>query len=170
MDRQTLRLRDLPSIDETKEKFLQRENNLKRIGYENASEIVKLKNNVAMNFITENFEMLEFKDKQLANKTLKSCVNWGVACLVFPSIANLMLTRFAYDRIFNLHFLIRSTIRLSFFAYPIYFWTHYAFGAYARISLYLCEKYVDRVELYQELKDAKIINPYLSQENELLKK
>jgi hypothetical protein len=164
-----LRLRDLPSIDETRDKFLQRENNLKRIGYKNAAEIIKLKNNVTLNFISENFEMLEYKDKELTNWTLRNCVHWGIACLVFPSIGNLMLTRLAADRIFNLHFMVRMTIRLSFYAFPLFFWTDYAFGAYARITLYLCDKYVDRVEVYEKLKDPKIINPYLPQE-QLLKK
>jgi hypothetical protein len=151
-----LRLKDLPSIDETNEKFAQKEENLKRIGCKNANELVRLKNQVAMNFISENFELLEYRDKELANRTLRKSINIGLA-------------RLTKDAIYDMHYLVRFTFRFSFYAIPIFFWTDYTFGAYAQISLYLCEKYVDRIDTYQKFKDPKVINPFIQEEQELIK-
>lgn len=164
-----LRLKDLPSIDETNEKFAQKEENLKRIGCKNANELVRLKNQVAMNFISENFELLEYRDKELANRTLRKSINWGVACLAFPTLINIGLARLTKDAIYDMHYLVRFTFRFSFYAIPIFFWTDYTFGAYAQISLYLCEKYVDRIDTYQKFKDPKVINPFIQEEQELIK-
>lgn len=159
-----LKLSDLPTIEEVEERFEQRRNNLRRIGFGNAEEIVKLKNNVTLNFLHEKFELLERKDKELAHKTLRKAVQWGLFIAVVPTLINLRLGKLTNGRIYEMNTLFRFNLRLSFYAFPLFFWTDYFFGAHARISLYLVDKYEDRVDMFLKVKDPKVINPYLEQD------
>lgn len=160
MNEKTLRLSDLPSIQEFEERFEQKRNNLRRIGAKNPEEIVKMRNNVALNFVFQNFEMIERRDKELAHRMVRNAVYWGAGIVVVPSLINFRLGKLTRDRIYGMHFMVRTSFRISFYAFPLFFWVEYFFGAYARVSLYLADKYVDRVEDYMKIKDPKILNPY----------
>lgn len=159
-DEKTLRLRDLPSIHEVEERFEQKRSNLRRIGVENAEEVVRLRNYVALKFVFKNFELVERKDRELAYGTMRKAWYWGAGVLVVPSLINFRLGKLTGDRIYGMHYLVRGSFRISFYAFPLFFWVDYFVGAYAKICLYLADKYADRVEVYMKLKDPKILNPY----------
>ena len=159
-----LKLSDLPTIEQVEERFEQKRNNMKRVGFGNAAELVKAKNNVALNFLYENFDLLEKRDKELAHKTLRRAVQSGAVIAVVPTLLNIGLGKLTKGRIYEMNTLFRFNLRLSFYAFPLFFWTDYFFGAYAQISMYLVDKYVDRVDMYLKLKDPAVMNPYLEQD------
>jgi hypothetical protein len=163
--KEKLSLNDLPTIDELKERFKNREENLKRMGSKNAEEVSKGKNAVTYNFIIGNFPMLEMKDKELVGKLGKNLIRYGVLSIFAPSIINIGLAKMTQNRIYNLHSITRFSFRLAIYVVPIFLYTDYAFAAYTRSSMYLTDKYADRVELFMKIGDPKIINPKFEEEN-----
>ena len=61
---------------------------------------------------------------------------------------------------------MRFNFRFSIFLVPLFFYSDYCFASYTQRSLYLMDKYVERVHQYIEKLDPTIMNPYLSEEDE----
>jgi hypothetical protein len=154
--------KDLPTVDEMLERYKRKEALLKSTG--NASEILKEKNTFTYNFISDNFEMIERQDKDLVTGTFKTVAKSVFFGLLIPAGINIGLGKITNNRIFELHGFVRFNLRLSLFVVPIYFISDYALSSYIRISMYLIEKYSNRIEEYQQKGDPRIINPYFDQE------
>ncbi|OMJ78534.1 hypothetical protein SteCoe_21639 [Stentor coeruleus] len=164
--KQKLTLNDLPTIDELKERFSHRERILSKQHPENSLELLKYKNSITRQFVFEEFEMLEFRDKELVNDIASKVVYYGLASVLIPTFLNITLARFTKNRIYDLHYMMRFSLRLAIYVTPLFLFTDYAFGAYTQISMYLIDKYGERVELYQKIPDPRIINPYFKEKIE----
>ncbi|OMJ83512.1 hypothetical protein SteCoe_15544 [Stentor coeruleus] len=165
-DKQKLTLKDLPTIDELKERFSNREKALAIEHPEKSMEILKYKNAVTHQFIFEEFDMLEFQDRELVNGVAKNAVQYGLLSIIFPSALNISIARLTDNRIYNLHYMKRFSLRLGIYAVPILLAINYTLGAYTQMSMYLVDKYNERVELYHQFPDPSVINPYFKEEEE----
>jgi hypothetical protein len=163
--KEKLRLKDLPTIDELRERFEAREKNLRRHGVQNSTELLKSKNAVAYQFVFENLPLLESKDQELVNQLGKNMFRYGFLSITLPTIINIGLARMTQNRIYDLHYLMRWSFRLAIYVTPIFLYTDYLFGSYTRVSMYLTDKYSDRVELFLKVGDVRIINPNYRPEN-----
>ena len=158
-------INDLPTIEELEKRFERRLNAIdKRKG--NPIEIMKYRNSFAFQFFSENFEMLESRDKNIITKTTRKLVQYGFFAFVVPTAINISLAKMTSDRIFNLPYIMRFSLRLGIFTVPLFFYSDYAFNRYTQVSMYLTDKYLERIERFSRVGDPKIINPYLEQELE----
>lgn len=162
-DKQKLTLNDLPTIDELKERFSHRERILAKQYPGKSLEILKYKNAITHQFVFEEFEMLEFRDKELVNGIARKVVQYGLISVLLPTALNITLARITKNRIYDLHYMMRFSLRLAIYVTPLFLFTDYAFGAYTQISMYLVDKYSERVELYHKIPDPRVIDPYFKE-------
>ena len=166
MEKGRLIINDLPTIDELQRRFKQREELLRGKVRENPEEIMKLRKNMTYQFVTENFLMLELKDKELVNTSAKNIVKYFSFVGIGIVFLNIKLAGITRNRIFSKPWPIRFGIRSAIVLIPMFFIFDNVFATYTRLSMYLIDKYLERCESFMRIGDPKIINPFRDEEVE----
>ena len=154
-------LKDVPPTDELKEKNLARLEKQIQSGktpHEAEMYMEQTKNQVRT-FLKHHLKLIEPQDQKLIQNSTQRILNLGFLCGVPAFGINLVMGNLARGKFYKYSFLKRLTIRTVVFALPYALVYKYASSNYSRLSLYLEEKYAERVNEYLKTGDPKSINP-----------
>ena len=164
MSNQELAREGIPTIEELLNK--QKVFESKLVGkVENPKEELEALIARSYSFLFQRLDYLELKDQKLVNRTFKRICQYGVGALLSSCFLNISLAKITRNYIFELPRFVRFSVRTVLFVVPLSLYSQYAYQSYYRVSLYLLDKYMERIELFMVLGDPKIINPFLEQEN-----
>jgi hypothetical protein len=159
--KRTLSFEDLPSMDALIDKNLRLGQRLIERGRtpQEAATVLESRSIVVRQFMVQSFDLLETKDKNLLERSGKSMFKAGVASLVPAFGLNYGLSKLKGGWIFEKPFWVRFSLRTALFLAPIAYATQYCYTRYMHVSLYLEDKYADRIALFMRSEDPGIINP-----------
>ena len=95
----------------------------------------------------------------MVKKSKTNIAKWNLAALSLAVGSNLSLRPITRDRIFDWHWIFRFGIRGTLFGIPLGWSLYKTFDFYSRCSMYLEDKYGDRVMRFANTGDPKSINP-----------
>ena len=155
-----LTIDDIPKVEYYQEKYQAKKNLL--IGkVQNPDLELQAKSGHAMNFLFYNFWLLEKQDYNLVSGLIKR------AALYYLGIFTIYISTITRGYIYELPRFIRIPIRLGIFICPaIYFFGFYQKDPLNRVSLYMVDKYMDRIGMYMKFQDPRLMNPYFGEEDE----
>lgn len=161
MAKRTLSFEDLPSMETLIDKNLRLGQRLIERGRtpQEAATVLESRSIVVRQFMVQSFDLLETKDKNLLERSGKSMFKAGVASLVPAFGLNYGLSKLKGGWIFEKPFWVRFSLRTALFLAPIAYATQYCYTRYMHVSLYLEDKYADRIALFMRSEDPGIINP-----------
>ena len=160
-DPENITLDDVPTIEIFNSRFRAREYK------QDPSQDIRVRIAGAYKFLTMNFNMIERRDKEFIENTSRGVFKLGLFSIIVPSLINIGLGRLTNNSIFDMHYLVRFGIRSTIFAVPILFTVNHGMNVYTRSTMYLTDKYLERIESYSKLGDPTIINPFLEEENNI---
>ncbi|CAG9333897.1 unnamed protein product [Blepharisma stoltei] len=158
---------DIPSLNELIDKNVQKAHKLARIGKTamEINSILETKSSIVKNCLFKNFVYLEDSDKMLIDNACYRYLAIGIGTLSFSIGVNLGLGRITKGKIYNYNRLWRWGFRTILLTAPLLVFSDYAYSAYTRVSLYLEDKYSERVKEYMKTEDPLSLNPKFYQEN-----
>jgi hypothetical protein len=165
MSKPKLRLEDLPTLEQIQENQLKRQMLLRK-RTPNAEQILAEKLALSYQFLFQNFPLLESQDRDLVSVTSRKLGKLGFVSFVTPILLNIGLGKMTGGYFFELPRFLRIGIRFSIYAAPVYLFGMYARSCYEHVSLYMVDKYMDRIEIFMKYGDPKIINPYFEDEEQ----
>ncbi|OMJ96342.1 hypothetical protein SteCoe_80 [Stentor coeruleus] len=166
MSKDKLKIDDLPPVEEILKRHLNRQMALAANEPDPASAIHS-RVSIVFGFLFQNFNLMEKKDRYLATNTLRQFGQYGLLAFLSPLYLNIKLGKITFGKIFDLPKPLRFTIRTTIYVLPIALYWKYTFDSYNRISYYLADKYMDRIQLFMKFNDPKIMNPNIEiEENE----
>jgi hypothetical protein len=159
--KQTLTIEDLPTMDSLIEKNLRLGQRLIERGQtlQEAVKVLESRSNIVRQFMVQNFDLLETRDKSLLERSGKSMFRAGVASLLPAFGLNYGLSKLSGGWVFEKPFWLRFSLRSALFVAPMGYAAQYCYTRYMHVSLYLEDKYADRVALFMRSEDPGIINP-----------
>jgi hypothetical protein len=110
-------------------------------------------------FLMQNFELIEKRDKDVIHKATKHYARMNIGAVVGGLVANIAMRPLTNGRIFDWHVAARFGIRSSLFAVPLGFTLFHSWHYYTRLSLYIEDKYGDRIAKFMRTGDPSTINP-----------
>mmetsp|Transcript_358 Transcript_358/g.625 ORF Transcript_358/g.625 Transcript_358/m.625 type:complete len:172 (+) Transcript_358:483-998(+) len=161
-------IHDIPSTEELTDKILRRGQKLMEMG-KSPQEIahhLESRSNQTRQFLMSNFELLETNDKLILEKTGKRLLRINLLSLIPAVGLNIGMGKLTRGRIFDLPFFLRFAIRTSVFFGPFVYSFKYSYDNYTRLSLYLEDKYADRISMFMRTGDPTTINPYFDEEQQ----
>ena len=154
-------INDIPDTQVSIEKILKRQMGPKT---GTASEELYNRANYTNAFLFQNYSLIEDYDKKLINNYLMSTCRLGLLSLAFSAFFNIKLGPLTKNYIFNLPRPLRFMIRTTAWILPLAAVSFYSSNDYNKISMYLVDKYIDRIGLFIKIGDPRIINPFLEEE------
>ena len=163
VENEKLGLKDIPTLEELQSRFANRERFLTG-KTDDPSKVMRARSEMAYRFIYENMGMLEQKDVGLVSTAGRKISQVAFGALAAATLSNIYLGKITGNRIFDLNFALRASTRAVLFVVPFSFASDYGFRTYTRVTMYLTDKYLERVEKFMKVGDPRIINPFLEVE------
>lgn len=150
----------LPTLEELIKRYEKRKFRL--IGkVESPDEEMKNRSSGSMMFLYANLHLIEEKDKNLIATFKKRATKY----LVGAFITSLLINRYVFPIVgswsYKYPWFLRAPLRLSLFFLPFIYVYKYNLDLYTRGSLYMADKYMDRIPPYIKIQDPRLINPFL---------
>lgn len=156
----TMKIEDLPSIEELQLKIDIKYANLELSSKSpevHQQKIRKIKKDLK-EFMKNSSTLIEKEDQTLISSGFRR-IQLFSAGLLFPSLyIALKIGTKRYNGFLQLSFPNRTLIRIGVVGIPIGVAYYYSYYLNERLSLYIEEKYADRVQQYLITKDPKVIN------------
>jgi hypothetical protein len=156
-------IEELPTIEQLYAKQKAREAKLSN-KVKNPAAVLSEKYYMVFSFLFQNHTLMESKDLNLISKTSRRLGQYGFFVFIGSNLLNIYLAKITFNYIYSLPRAFRGIIRLALYAVPIGLFALYSQNVYNRVSLYMADKYLDRVELYMKYQDPRIMNPFLEEE------
>ena len=156
----------LPSIKELLERYRLKKELYDAFEKKESGLIMNKKYSEINKFIRNNIEMLELPDRVRVQKFYDQIIFSGVATLLIPQSFYLMLTRIKF---FQFPSYLIKYLRIIYLGFPPALFVAYNSSSYFQLSMYLNDKYFERIENYKITGDNLIINPYLLEEKKITK-
>lgn len=166
MSKDKLKVSDLPPVEEIIQRHFNRQ---AALAQDEPDPAVAIQSRVSMvfNFLFQNFNLMEKKDRYLVTSTLRQLGQFGFLTFFSPIYLNIKLGKITFGRIFDLPKPLRFGIRTAIYGVPLALYWKYTSDSYNRISYYLADKYMERIQLFMKFSDPKIMNPNIEiEENE----
>lgn len=159
--KRAINFEELPSLEILIEKNMRRGQRMMDNGRtpQEVANILESRSIVVRQFMMQNFEMLETDDKELLQKSGKTVFKSGIASLASAFGLNYGLSKIRGGWIFDRPFWMRCGIRSALFVAPIAVAAQYCYSRYMHVSLYLEDKYADRIATFMRSGDPAVINP-----------
>ena len=160
-------IESLPTMEELLKRDTIRIDAFMRSGFTESqiTESMESRSKMVQEFFAQNVEFLETKDKEVMEKTSSMIHGLGTKCLVTSLVGNLLLGPMTDERIYSLPKYYRYIMRVIIVAAPLTYAFNYGWNRYQRVSLYLEDKYADRIVTFFKTHDPAAVNPELKRSN-----
>mmetsp|Transcript_827 Transcript_827/g.1826 ORF Transcript_827/g.1826 Transcript_827/m.1826 type:complete len:166 (+) Transcript_827:3036-3533(+) len=159
--KRALSVEELPTIESLVERNMKRGQRMMENGRtpQEVANILESRSMVVRQFLMQNFEMIETDDKELLEKSGKIVLKSGLASVASGFGLNYGLSRLRGGWIYDRPLWMRVGVRSLVFIAPVAFAFQYCYTRYMHVSLYLEDKYADRIAMYMRSGDPSSVNP-----------
>ena len=103
--------------------------------------------------------MFETKDRELLKKSIKTYTKWNLAAATIAILGNVSLNPLTGGRCFEWPKLLRYGIRSAIWILPLGFSISQTMNYYSRATLYIEDKYGERIIRFMRTGDPSVVNP-----------